>query len=838
MGLLRNIREFRDGASEEHRVIGGVPWRPWDSPLWRFDIGGPVHPSHAYYGEDNALGLPALYAGCKILADGAASLPIRVYQNYRDHDGQRRHRLYEGPTFFEKPSVTGTVFDWVFAGIASLVLHGNAWGLVTGRDGYGFPTGIEWIPPEHVWVENDQKQPMNPMRTKVFVYGREMTWTGPDAELFHVRAFTLPGRLEGLSVLRAFALTVMAGQEAQRYGTDWYRTGGFPPGTFHNKELEIDPDQAAQIRAMLVASLRRREPLVYGRDWDYCCDAETEMLTRSGWKRYDQVTDGDECLSLNPETGMSEWQPVDHLYTFDGPHDVIEMSSSSHSSVTTGRHRWPVVKRKTGAIGWTTTETMAQDDRVVRAAPVVAPAEAKWADSLVELVAWLWTEGHIRPGGMVEIEQSWKVNPGNVARIRAALTGLLGAPVASLRPESARMSWREDRHGGLTRFRLGAGAGKLLAAHAPARVVSTPWLAELTRAQLELFIQVSVDADGWRRPNGARRITQGSRERLEAFRVACVLAGHAGSIHEVKPGTWALEVDGSTRCAPAQPQGKRAYSFNGIVWCPATRHANWLARRRGTTYFTGNTPVTVPPSEAQFIDSMQLNATQIAAILNLPPDRLGGKKGDSLSYANQQDSTLQILEALRPWLVRLEHAFSDLLPRNRFVRFYTDALLKTDLKTRVQIYETQRNIGLRTVDEIRELEDLPPFPGQVGNESMPLQLMTALGQRAGALPKSMQDQVIFLMDRATAQLVKLQKEHPELVQSPGHPPAQDPSMLAASMFTAYARSLTRDPSRGWDDDALFLRQLGDRAMATQSPEYLGAWIPDAREHVMAAAHDE
>ena len=33
-----------------------------------------------------------------------------------------------------------------------LLLHGNAWGVVTGRDGYGFPTGIEWIPPEDVAV--------------------------------------------------------------------------------------------------------------------------------------------------------------------------------------------------------------------------------------------------------------------------------------------------------------------------------------------------------------------------------------------------------------------------------------------------------------------------------------------------------------------------------------------------------------------------------------------------------------------------------------------------------------------------------------------------------------
>ena len=28
--------------------------------------------------------------------------------------------------------------------------------------------------------------------------------------------------------------------------------------------------------------------------------------------------------------------------------------------------------------------------------------------------------------------------------------------------------------------------------------------------------------------------------------------------------------------------------YEGVVWCPSTKHRNWLARRNGTVYFTGN----------------------------------------------------------------------------------------------------------------------------------------------------------------------------------------------------------------------------------------------------------
>lgn len=435
MGLIESIR----ASAVEQRVIGGVPWKPWSNPFWRFDTGGPVHPSRQFFGPDEAMGLPALYAGVKLLSDNAASLPLKVYSQFSGPDGFPKHRLYGGPTIFDKPSVIGTFFDWMSQAMVSVLLQGNAWGFITGKDGYGFPTGIEWIPPEDVYVQEAKDvNSANPLKSRVFVFGREVAWYGPDAEVFHVRGITLPGRVEAISPMRAFALTITAGTEAQRYGTSWYEGGGFPPGTFQNAEMEVNAAQAAEIRAELVKSLRRREPLVYGRDWDF-------------------------------------------------------------------------------------------------------------------------------------------------------------------------------------------------------------------------------------------------------------------------------------------------------------------------------KPVTVPPSEAQFIEAMQLNATQIAAILNLPPDRLGGTRGDSLTYATSEQSTLQIIEALRPWLVRFEQSFFDLLPRNRFTRFYTDALLKTDLEARMNMYQVMRNIGMRTADEIRELEDMPPLPSGIGAEEMPLTTMNAMGTRAGAIPKSFLKSVVLEMDVATDRLIKLEK---------------------------------------------------------------------------------
>ena len=326
-----------------------------------------------------------------------------------------------------------------------------------------------------------------------------------------------------------------------------------------------------------------------------CADVETEILTLRGWLSYDEVTDEDICLTLNTDTGQSEWQPVRGVYIFPGQHEVIKMENLSHSSVTTRDHRWPVTfadNRSTPGWSWRTTETLTPKTRICAAAPVLAPDEPKWSDALVELVAWMWTEGHVRPHGGVVITQSQVANPENVMRIRAALTQVFG-PAGELRVRS-RPSWREsiyEPERGIVNFHLNKRAGQPLLLHAPNKVVSTAFLAELTRAQLELFIQVSIDADGSWRPknNECAVLRQRDRARVDAFQVACTLAGKAGTVRQQADGTWAMCVTKSPWRGPAERKYVQQTTIDTPVWCVSTANRTWFARRNGTVYATRNT---------------------------------------------------------------------------------------------------------------------------------------------------------------------------------------------------------------------------------------------------------
>jgi HK97 family phage portal protein len=354
-----------------------------------FNVGPPAYMGGPNATENDALSLWAVFAAVRLLADGVASLPLHIYRDL----GDRRQRVRTS-SLFDKPAAYGTQYDWIYQCMTSLLLHGNAYGLITSRDGYQFPTTIEWLRPQHVsCVEGD-----TPYSATWYYNGRKID---NSEDLFHVRAFTLAGRLLGVSPIRQFALEISAGLSAMRYGNEWFDNGGFPPGTFKNTEQTVDQASADKIKARLADAIHTRQPLVYGRDWEY-------------------------------------------------------------------------------------------------------------------------------------------------------------------------------------------------------------------------------------------------------------------------------------------------------------------------------TAVSVPPEEAQFLASMKLTASQIAAIYDVPPERVAGEPGGSLTYATQEQDQIRLALTVQKWCTRLENAFFGLLPERQYVRFNVDAMIRTDIKTRHDVYKIDREIGLKSIDELRMLDDLEPLPNGAGADYTPL----------------------------------------------------------------------------------------------------------------------
>ena len=89
---------------------------------------------------------------------------------------------------------------------------------------------------------------------------------------------------------------------------------------------------------------------------------------------------------------------------------------------------------------------------------------------------------------------------------------------------------------------------------------------------------------------------------------------------------------------------------------------------------------------------------------------IGGEAGNSLTYATVEGRALDFVKfSLTPWIVRLETAIGELLPRGQTVKFNVNGLLRGTTKERYDAHAVALQAGFLTVDEVRALEDRPPL---------------------------------------------------------------------------------------------------------------------------------
>ena len=125
--------------------------------------------------------------------------------------------------------------------------------------------------------------------------------------------------------------------------------------------------------------------------------------------------------------------------------------------------------------------------------------------------------------------------------------------------------------------------------------------------------------------------------------------------------------------------------------------------------------ITIPPEDAQFLETRKFQISEIARIFRVPPHMLADL--DRATFSNIEEQSLEFVEySLRPWLVRWEQEISRCLltPAERqtyFAEFLVDGLLRGDVASRYAAYHTAWTDGWLTWNEIRERENMNPVEG-------------------------------------------------------------------------------------------------------------------------------
>ncbi len=128
--------------------------------------------------------------------------------------------------------------------------------------------------------------------------------------------------------------------------------------------------------------------------------------------------------------------------------------------------------------------------------------------------------------------------------------------------------------------------------------------------------------------------------------------------------------------------------------------------------------MTIPPEQAQFLETRKFQIDEIARIFRVPPHMVGDLEKSSFSNIEQQSIEF-VKYTLNPWVIRWEQALqksllTDMEKGEYFIKFNVDGLLRGDYQSRMNGYAVGRQNGWFSANDIREMENLNPIPDEEG----------------------------------------------------------------------------------------------------------------------------
>ena len=323
-----------------------------------------------------------------------------------------------------------------------------------------------------------------------------------------------------------------------------------------------------------------------------CLSEDTEILTKGGWKSYQDIIEGERIYTFNVKRQKLQLKKVKSVFKKQYKGIMYRLKNQIQDQLISPGHR---VVRKVFDSDTYTLEPI--EDVIKLKSPFIVPIaahnarrEKKIEDEQIKLMAWIIGDGTVehptRPRCCyrVSIYQSEENNPGYYQEIKSLLDHFqfdydectstsLGAPV--------------------NRFRLNAASSGTIHKWFVTRdnVHFIPRsLFKLSERQSRLFLDTYLKADGFE----DCKIAGSDLALLDELQRMIVNAGWGITVLKRKPtiGRKSIYVLQIIKHAETSINKVEKVDYEGIIWCPNTKNETVVARRNGKVFITGNTPFT------------------------------------------------------------------------------------------------------------------------------------------------------------------------------------------------------------------------------------------------------
>lgn len=143
--------------------------------------------------------------------------------------------------------------------------------------------------------------------------------------------------------------------------------------------------------------------------------------------------------------------------------------------------------------------------------------------------------------------------------------------------------------------------------------------------------------------------------------------------------------------------------------------------------------ITIPPEEAQFLESREHQATDVARWFRVPPHRVGVvSKQSSWGSGLAEENAALLQHTFRPWIIRIEESLSWYTPNQTVnIHLNTEDMLHGTFAEQVEVWNALWIGGLAQQNEARQKLGMPKVPdGDKFIFEQPELLMQQQGQGA------------------------------------------------------------------------------------------------------------
>lgn len=395
---------------------------------------------------------------------------------------------------------------------------------------------------------------------------------------------------------------------------------------------------------------------------DYCMSLDTEILTKQGFKKWNELKVGEDVLGYDVESNTCKWTPLLKVFIFENS-ETVSMEGKSFRAVCTPNHGWFVGGQHDSTVRKVTTKELKTNYRIKVSAKCDDVGEVYLTDEEAELIGWIVTDGNNRtsPRLNVSISQAKEPYRTNIRnRFNTWITGEYRFQGKNLEGSTFHL------HTGKIR----ALYSKLGIEPSSLKDELPKLVTRLTPSSRKAMLGAMFEAEGWQE-RGKWAFSQKPGPVLDAFQILATLEGYRlGKPSLNSNGVYQVKVIRQTPVTVADLKIKMGQRQS--TWCPRTKYGSWVCRYNGLISITGNSDCARPKMmgalEADLIKDgsvyeqldniIKADMRRLAKMFAPISDRVIGllEGHHKWNFANRTTSTQYLCELLGPRVKYLDFA--------------------------------------------------------------------------------------------------------------------------------------------------------------------------------------